>query len=64
MNERNNIEMMLDEKIKEYNERFGGFPTIVFSSYEDSEVVKIIDDCLKRGKDVYDAGYLDINAIY
>ncbi|MCI1654976.1 MAG: hypothetical protein LKI32_07250 [Lachnospiraceae bacterium] len=56
--------MMLDEKIKEYDERFDGFPTIAFSSYTDSEVIKIIDDCLKRGKDVYDAGYLDINAVY
>lgn len=52
---------MLDEKIKEYDKRFGGFPTMIFRGYEDDEIIKIIDDCLKQEKDVYEAGYLTLD---
>lgn len=52
---------MLDEKIKEYDKRFGGFPTMIFIGYEDDEIIKIIDDCLKQEKDVYEAGYLTLD---
>lgn len=55
----------LEKKFEEYYEAFGdSFPTAVFGNCEDDEIVDIIDDCIKHGKDVYDAGYADLNNIY
>lgn len=55
------MNMMFEEKIEEYDKKFGGFPTMAFVSCEKEEIIKIIDDCLKKGKDVYDAGYLTLD---
>lgn len=51
---------MIDEKIMEYAERFGeGFPMIPLAwGRSDAEVIAIIDECLKKGKDVYELGYV------
>ena len=47
-------------KIDEYDKRFkGGFPSIPLClSRPSDEVIKIIDDCLTQGKNVYELGYL------
>lgn len=34
---------------------------MAFVSCEKEEIIKIIDDCLNKGKDVYDAGYLTLD---
>lgn len=50
----------LDEKLKEYAERFDdGFPMIPLGwGKTDEEIIAIIDDCLEKGKDVYELGYV------
>ena len=52
---------MLDEKMKEYAEKFGDmFPTIPLAwGRSTKEVIEIIDDCLEKGKDVYALGYVE-----
>lgn len=51
---------MLDEKMVEYAKRFGdGFPMIPLGwGRSDEEIVEIIDECLKKGKDAYELGYV------
>lgn len=51
---------MIDEKLKQYAERFDdGFPMFQLGmSRSDAEVIEIIDQCLTAGKDVYELGYL------
>ena len=51
----------LDKKLEEYGKRFSdGFPTIpLMLGRTDEEVIEIIDDCLKKGKDVYELGYVE-----
>ena len=51
---------MLDAKLKEYADKFeDGFPMIPLGrGRSDDEVIKIIDRCLKAGKDVYKMGYV------
>lgn len=51
----------MEEKLKEYAERFGdGFPMIPLAwGRTDKEVIKIIDDCLDKGKDAYELGYVE-----
>ena len=46
------------EKFKEH------FPTTPFSSYDSDEMVDAINNCISKGKDVYELGYLDLNLIY
>lgn len=50
----------MDEKLREYADRFDdGFPMIPLAwGREDSEVIQIIDECLEKGKDVYELGYV------
>lgn len=52
---------MLDEKMNEYDKKFNeSFPTypLLMEKTED-EVIKIIDECLTKNKDVYELGYLE-----
>lgn len=51
---------MLDEKLREYAERFGdGFPTIPLGwGRTDKEIIALINECLKAGKDAYEMGFL------
>jgi hypothetical protein len=57
---------MLEQKMKEYTKRFNdGFPTIPLAwSRSDAELIKIIDECLAKGKDVYELGYVEDEIIY
>ena len=52
---------MLDEKMKEYAERFDdGFPMMPLGwGRSDTEIIAIIDRCLREGKDVYELGYIE-----
>ena len=62
--ERENKENMttkLLEFLERYTKQFSeGFPTYQLARTRDeNEVIKIIQECLKEGKTVYDMGYLD-----
>lgn len=50
----------LEKKLQEYRERFReGFPTFqLMRSRTDDEVIEIIDECLEKGRDAYDLGYV------
>lgn len=50
----------MHQALKRYREKFGDFfPTIPLAvSRTDYEVIAIIDECLKKGKDVYELGYI------
>jgi hypothetical protein len=50
----------MPEKLNEYNERFGeGFPMIPLGwGRTDEQIMAIIDECLEKGKDVYELGYV------
>lgn len=52
---------MLDEKMKEYAERFDdGFPMMPLGwGRSDTEIIAIINRCLREGKDVYELGYIE-----
>ena len=52
---------MLQEKMKEYAEKFDdGFPMIPLGwGRTDAELIDIIDECLRKNKDVYDLGYVE-----
>ena len=52
---------MLQEKMKEYAEKFDdGFPMIHLGwGRTDAELIDIIDECLRKNKDVYDLGYVE-----
>lgn len=53
----------IDKKMIEYAKRFGnGFPSFqIMDSHNDEETIKIIDDCLEKGKDAYELGYVTDN---
>lgn len=52
----------LDQKLTEYLDAFGeGFPMSSLGHQEESAVIEIINDCIIKGKDVYDAGYLHLD---
>ena len=50
----------LMKKLAEYKKAFrDGFPTIPLAwGRTDAEVIAIIDECLKKKKDVYQLGYV------
>lgn len=50
----------MDKKLQAYVDRFGeGFPMMPLAwGREYSEVIQIIDECLEKGKDVYELGYV------
>lgn len=51
---------MLKKKMAEYSEKFDdGFPMIPLGwGKSEDEVIKIIDECLRENKDVYEMGFL------
>lgn len=52
----------LEGKLKEYCKVFGDrFPMIPLGHRGEAEVIKIIDDCIAKKKDVYDSGYLSLD---
>ena len=59
---------MFDEKMLQYSKKFGeGFPMIPLAwGRTEQQLIYIIDECLKKGKDVYQLGYVDDdeNVIY
>lgn len=41
----------LDEKLKEYADRFGqNFPVFFFRNKSEAEITRIIDDCLQQNR--------------
>ena len=55
---------MLEKKMEEYSKMFDdGFPTIPLAwGRTEKELIAIIDDCLKKKKDVYELGYVKDNS--
>lgn len=51
----------LDSKMKAYFEKFGdSFPTYqVIGDESEESFIKMIDECLKKGKDVFEMGYAE-----
>lgn len=51
----------MKEALKRYLETFGdNFPTIpLLIDLNEEECMKIIDECIKKKKDVYELGYLE-----
>ncbi len=48
-----------------YEKAFGdSFPTLPMSGRPEGEVIQIIREFVSEQKDVYEMGYLDINAVY
>lgn len=55
----------LDEALEVYEKAFDdSFPMFSMMTTEPSEVVEIINRCIAEKKDVYDLGYLSLNATY
>lgn len=50
----------LEEKLQEYAEKFDdGFPMIPLGwGKTDDKIIAIIDECVGKGKDVYELGYV------
>lgn len=40
------------------------FPTVPMSGRTEEEMIDMISKCVSAKKDVYDMGYLDIDAVY
>ena len=53
----------VDRMMIEYAKRFGdGFPAFqIMRTRSDDEIVVIIEDCLEKGKDAYELGYVSDN---
>lgn len=53
----------MDEKLKEYSERFDdGFPMIPLAwGRSDEEVIELIDKCLEAGKDAYEMELVELD---
>ena len=58
----------LDKKMIEYGKKFNdGFPMIPLGwGKSEDELIEIINECLKKGKDVYELGYVkdDMDLMY
>lgn len=58
----------MDELMEQYAQKFGeGFPSFqICGTVSDDEAIKIIKDCLAKGKDAYALGYCtdDMNIEY
>lgn len=54
------MDEVVNAKMEKYAKKFGdGFPTIPLArGRSDQEVIMIIDECLSKGKDVYELGYV------
>lgn len=58
--------MTLEQYLEEYYERFGeGFPMYQLGrGNSEADVAKIVRRCLNEGKDAYELGLVDEDAIY
>lgn len=57
--------MNTEERLKEYENRFGEpLPLMCFMGCPDEILIQIIDDCLRRGLDVWQAGYCNTETLY
>lgn len=53
------------QALERYEKAFDdSFPTIPMSGHTEEEMVDMINKCVSAKKDVYDMGYLDIEAVY
>lgn len=57
----NKLQKMYDEYKKKFNDDFPTIPLAV--SLEDTELIKIIENCISQNKDVYELGYLELNNV-
>lgn len=59
-------ENMLNALSKYFDTFDDSFPMASLGHQEESAIIEIINDCIAKGKDVYDAGYLrlDENIMY
>lgn len=52
----------LEKKLNEYHDAFGeGFPMASLGHQEESDIIEIINNCIRSKKDVYDSGYLSLD---
>ncbi len=50
--------MSLTDIVLQYNQKFDtGFPTITFSP---DKAIEIMQECIKKGKDAYELGYITV----
>ena len=54
----------LIQALELYENTFDSFPTIPMSGRTEEEMIDMINKCVAAKKDVYDMGYLDIDAVY
>ena len=53
--------MELIKALNNYEDKFGTFPTIpLLRQHGDEWVIRVIDECLAKNKDVYKLGYLEL----
>ncbi len=57
-------EQLLNALDRYYNTFNDFFPTMPMCGYEEEEMIEIIDRCIFEKKNVYDLGYLSLDAIY
>lgn len=51
----------LNKSLDKYADRFGSFPTIpLLRIHGDEWVIRVIDECLAKNKDVYKLGYIEL----
>lgn len=52
----------IEKELNLYRKTFNdNFPTFAFSSKSPDEIAEIINECVKKKKDVYDMGYLTLD---
>lgn len=57
--------MDIEKWLNEYKNRFGEpLPLMCFMGFSNEELVQVIKDCLRRGLDVEQAGYIEPDALY
>jgi len=44
--------MTVDEAIKKYTEKFGGFPYFLFLGSPDEKIIEAVENALKTGKEI------------
>ncbi len=52
----------LEKALKQYEETFDDmFPTFAMTGKPPEEMIKIINECIEKKKDVYELGYLKLD---
>ena len=57
--------MDIEKWLGEYKNRFGEpLPLMCFMGFSNEELVQVIEDCLRRGLDVEQVGYIEPDTLY